>query len=163
MYIYIYIYIYICVCVCVCVYTYICKFIYVYICNIYLSINLSIYTYIYMFDWCIGLGDRGSVSGWVIPKTQKMVLDFSLLNTQHYKTRIKGKMEQTRERSCDPPTWHFGVVAIEKGAFWWPSTTVGNFTYIYVRGDKINPTKYMRKKIQTDERYIFGVVDGIFL
>ena len=31
-----------------------------------------------------GLGDLGS-----IPKTQKMVLDATLLNTQHYKVRVK--------------------------------------------------------------------------
>ena len=37
----------------------------------------------------------------VIPKTLKMVLDASLLNTQHYKVRIKGKVEQSRERSSD--------------------------------------------------------------
>ena len=37
-----------------------------------------------------GPGDLGSILGRVIPKTQKMVLDFSLLNTQHYKIRIKG-------------------------------------------------------------------------
>ena len=41
----------------------------------------------------------GSIPGRVIPKTQKMVLDASLLNTQHYKVRIKGKVEQSRERS----------------------------------------------------------------
>ena len=35
----------------------------------------------------------------VIPKTLKMVLDASLLNTQQYKVRIKGKVEQFRERS----------------------------------------------------------------
>ena len=46
-----------------------------------------------------GLGDRGSIPGWVIPKTQKMVLDATLLNTQHYKVRIKGKVEQSREWS----------------------------------------------------------------
>ena len=52
--------------------------------------------------WAIGLmssmftngpGDQGSVPGQVIPKTQKMIL----LNTQHYKVRIKGKVEQSRE------------------------------------------------------------------
>ena len=37
-----------------------------------------------------GPGDLGSIPGRVIPKTQKMVLDASLLNTQHYKVRIKG-------------------------------------------------------------------------
>ena len=31
-----------------------------------------------------GPGDRGSIPGRVIPKTQKMVLDAALLNTQHY-------------------------------------------------------------------------------
>ena len=43
--------------------------------------------------------DRGSILGQVIQKTQKMVLDNSLLDTQHYKVRIKGKVEQSRERS----------------------------------------------------------------
>ena len=33
-------------------------------------------------------------------KTQKMVFDTTLLNTHHYKVRIKGKVEQSRERSC---------------------------------------------------------------
>ena len=30
-------------------------------------------------------------------KDSKMVLDASLLNTQHYKVRIKGKVEQSRK------------------------------------------------------------------
>ena len=42
-----------------------------------------------------GLGDLGSISGRVLPKTQKMVLDASLLNTQYYKVRIKGKVGQS--------------------------------------------------------------------
>ena len=40
---------------------------------------------------------RGSIPGRVIPKTQKMVLDAALLNTQYYKGRVKGKVEQSRE------------------------------------------------------------------
>ena len=40
------------------------------------------------------LEDRGSIPGHVILKTQKMVLDATLLNTQHYKVRIKDKVEQ---------------------------------------------------------------------
>ena len=32
-----------------------------------------------------------------------MVLDTSLLNTQHYKVHIKGKVEQTREKSSALP------------------------------------------------------------
>ena len=38
-----------------------------------------------------------------IPKTQKMVLDASLLNTQHYEVRIKGKVEQSKEWSSALP------------------------------------------------------------
>ena len=44
-----------------------------------------------------GLGDQVSIPGRVIPKSEKMVLDFALLRTQHYKVRIKGKVEQSRE------------------------------------------------------------------
>ena len=44
-------------------------------------------------------GDLGSIPGRVIPKTLKMVLDASLLNTQQY----KGKVEQSRERSSAFP------------------------------------------------------------
>ena len=50
-----------------------------------------------------GPGDQGSIPGRVILKTQKMVLDATLLNTQHYKVRIKGKVEQSRERSSALP------------------------------------------------------------
>ena len=46
-----------------------------------------------------GQGDLGSILGRVIPKTQKMVLNATLLNTKHYKVRIKGKVEQSRKRS----------------------------------------------------------------
>ena len=50
-----------------------------------------------------GLGDRGSIPGQVILKIQKIVLDASLLNTQYYKVTIKGKVEQSRERSSALP------------------------------------------------------------
>ena len=50
-----------------------------------------------------GPGDLGSILGQVIPKTQKRVLDASLLNAQHYKIGIKGKVEQSRERSSALP------------------------------------------------------------
>ena len=50
-----------------------------------------------------GPGNQGSIPGRVIPKTQKIVLDASLLNTQHYKVQIKGKVEQSRERSSAVP------------------------------------------------------------
>ena len=73
-----------------------------------------------------GPEDLGSIPDRVIPKTFKIVLDTSLFNTQKYKVRIKGKVEQSRERGSAFPN---NVVAIEKGAFWSPSTKVANFTY----------------------------------
>ena len=51
-----------------------------------------------------GPEDLGSIPGRVIPKTQKMILDASLLNTQHYKVRIKGKVKQSREGVAPSPT-----------------------------------------------------------
>ena len=63
-----------------------------------------------------GPGDLGSIPGRVIPKTQKMVLDASLLNTQHYKVRIKGKVEQSREGVAPSPTpW---CSSYRKGSLW---------------------------------------------
>ena len=44
-----------------------------------------------------GPANLGLIPGRVIPKTQKMVLDSSLPNTQRYKVQIKGKEEQSRE------------------------------------------------------------------
>ena len=63
-------------------------------------------------DWLIsqvgivfanGLGDLGSILGRIIPKTLKMVLDTSLLNTQQYWVCIKDKVEQSWERSSALP------------------------------------------------------------
>ena len=48
-------------------------------------------------------GDLGSISGRIIPRTLKMLLDTSLLNTQLYKVHIKGKVKQSREWSCALP------------------------------------------------------------
>ena len=48
-------------------------------------------------------GDLDSIPGGVIPKTQKMVVDASLLNTQHYNVRIKCKVDQSREMSSALP------------------------------------------------------------
>ena len=44
-----------------------------------------------------GPGDLDSIPGRVIPKTQKMVLDASLINAQHHK--VKGEVKQCGERS----------------------------------------------------------------
>ena len=51
--------------------------------------------------------DGDSIPGRVIPKTQKMVLNATLLNTQHYKVRINGKVEQCREKSS---ALHYNLV-----------------------------------------------------
>ena len=52
--------------------------------NLHTANTNNLYTFI---------GDLGSIPGHVIPKTLKMVLDTSLLNTQQYKVRIEGKVE----------------------------------------------------------------------
>ena len=61
--------------------------------------------FIYIVDrmFANGPGNQDSIPGRVIPKTQKMVLDAALLNTQHYMVWIKGKVEQSRERSSTLP------------------------------------------------------------
>ena len=85
-----------------------------------MRIYICIYIYIYN---C--LGDEPSFPGQVIPKTQNMVLDAALTDNQHY----KGKLEKSRERSSALP--YSCIVAIVKGAFRSPSTTVFNVTYIW--------------------------------
>ena len=88
--------------------------------------------HLYIYTWAIGLmsrvfacgpGDQGSIPGQVIPKTQKMVFDPALLNTQHYKVMIKGKVERSREWS---------IVTIKKRDFKSLLTSIVNFTYIYI-------------------------------
>ena len=66
-------------------------------------------TYVYRLIGLVGRvftngpGDLGTILGRVLPKTFKMVVDISLFNTQQYKVRIKGKVEQSRERSSVLP------------------------------------------------------------
>ena len=52
-----------------------------------------------------------------------MVLDATLLNTQHYKVRIKGKVE-----NGVAPSLHLSVATIERGAFGSPFTNVTNLS-----------------------------------
>ena len=68
-----------------------------------------------------GLGNQDSIPGWVIPKTQKMVLNSSLLNTWHYKLRIKSGAIQGKQEHL---LLHLGAVAIEK-------ELLGHPTYLY--------------------------------
>ena len=65
-------------------YIYIYTYMHIYV---YIYIYMYIYIYIYIMSrvFANGPGDRGSISGRVISKTQKMVLDAALLSTQHYK------------------------------------------------------------------------------
>ena len=74
------IYVYICVCVCVCE-----------------QMSVDIYIGIMVREFMNGLEDQSSIPGGVIPKTQKMVLDASLLNIQHYNVWIKGKWSNPRK------------------------------------------------------------------
>ena len=71
-------------------------------------------------------GDQGSIPGWVISRTQKMILDTSLLNTQHYKVWIKGKAEQSRERSSALPYTNW------KGSLWVSLNYSCQLTFIYM-------------------------------
>ena len=48
-------------------------------------------------------GNRGSIPGRVIPKTQKMVLGSALLSTQYYKIWIKGKVELLKRELSGHP------------------------------------------------------------
>ena len=78
-----------------------------------------------------GPGDKGSILGRDIPKTQNIVLDASLINTQQYKERIKG-VKQSREGSS-VLSYTLCVEAIEKGAFSSPLTKLANFNlYLYI-------------------------------
>ena len=50
-----------------------------------------------------GAKDQGSIPGRVIPKTKKLVLDAVLLNTQHYKAKVKwSNPENGGAPSCTP-------------------------------------------------------------
>ena len=61
-------------------------------------------------------------------KDSKIVLDVSLLNTQHYKVRIKSKWINPGKGVT--LSLHLDEEGIKKGAFGWLSTAVGQFTYI---------------------------------
>ena len=78
--------------------------------SIYFRLFIFMYICIYVFLYLSKLGhwpneysvcqqDRGSIPGRVIPKTRKMLLGATLLDTRHYKLSIKVKVEQSRERS----------------------------------------------------------------
>ena len=85
----------------------------------------------------------------VIPKTQKMVLDASLLNIQYYKVSIKGKMQQFREWSSALSYTSF-VVAIE--------TTVANFTFsCHNRWEEIIGIKCFKGGNSCEHKFLAGL------
>ena len=103
---------------------------------IYIYIYIILYIYIYIYQpiclvskvFANGLENQYSIQ--VIPKNQKIVLDSSLLNTQHYKVCIKGKVKQSRKRIM--PLLHLSGVAIEKGTFRSPLDYSCQLIYIYM-------------------------------
>ena len=70
-----------------------------------------------------GLGDRGSISGRIIPKTQKMVLDAALLNTQHYKYCSTNIITSLIIKGCYP--WSTG--GLISGSFFFTDSALGVF------------------------------------
>ena len=76
--------------------------------NFLYNTNLSEFfswTLLGLLSWVFANGpeDLGSIPARFIPKTLKMVFDTSVLNTQQYKVRIKGKEVQSREKSSTIP------------------------------------------------------------
>ena len=113
-----------------------------------LHIYIYIYIYIYierererererekMRDYWVGIvvrvfanvsGDQGSILGWVLEKTKKMLLDASLLDTWYYKIQIKDKWSNpVKEVVPSPIPWC--------NRYWKGNLQVTLFTYyIYI-------------------------------
>ena len=76
-----------------------------------------------------GPGDRGSIPGRVIPKTQKWYLITPCLT--HSIIRYVSRVNVAILGKEDPPNLHSSVVAIGKGSFRGHMTTVGLLTDMY--------------------------------
>ena len=120
-----------------CIYIYIYIYIYCdstkqYVCGwrTHTHTHTHIYIYIYILkigmifkEFANGPGDLGSIVGQVLPKIKN-----ALLNSQHYKLRIKGKVEWSRERSSALVTpW---CSSNQKWSF--PITLYYDRLYIYI-------------------------------
>ena len=109
------------------------------------------------------LGDWGSISGWVIPKTQKRVVDTSLLNTQHYKLRINGKVEQSSERSSlSLPHTPWCIT------YWKRSLDYGCQLYLYLTHRLVNhwlvePQRFNSNQIRLNSVYTWCTFDKTVL
>ena len=77
-----------------------------------------------------GPGDRGSIPSRVIPKTQKMISDASLLNTQHYKVRIRGTWSNLGKGIT--PSQQLNLVAIEKDSSGRLQLLLDNLSVMYI-------------------------------
>ena len=116
---------------------------YVPLCFFSLSLSEYIHAYTYIY-WPNEKGVRkwsgrpGFSPRSTHTKDSKKVLVAPLLNTQHYKVRIKGKVEQSRERSSAPTT-------PQCGSYWKGSLQVnvntGHQLYSYIY---INSWMYVR-------------------
>ena len=113
--------VYVCMCmhICVCMY-----YAYVFVCNRPIGQVGRVFAN--------APGDRGSIPGRIIPKTQKWYLRFSSLTLSIIRCGLRVKWSN-RGKGVAPPL-HFGVVAMEKGANVSSTTTVANkrFVCIYV-------------------------------
>ena len=107
--------------------------------------------------------DLGSIPGCIIPKTLKMVLDTSLVNTQQYKVRIDDKVEQSRERNSALP--YTSVLYLLKrepsGHPRLRSPTL--FTYINILGSNFPPPTFslllfvdFHIRLPTIRKFLFG-------
>ena len=94
-----------------------------------------------------GPGDLGPIPGRVIPKTQKMVLDASLLNTQHYKVRIKGEVEQSREGVAPSPT------------HWCSSYRKGSLRFTLDYGRQLYFSLFVYKSLVFDKKVLINLFD----
>ena len=96
------------VCVCLCVFAGVCVFLHISstpcLINFKNGWMTGIMIGIMVRVFANGLEDLGSILGRVIPKTQKIMLDAVLLNTQYYNVRIKSKWSNPRKGVVSSPT-----------------------------------------------------------
>ena len=67
--------------------------------NLFLDQHIGVMGRVFAY----GHGDKSSIAGRVISKTQKVLLFTTLFNTQHYEVRIEGEVELTREMRSTLP------------------------------------------------------------
>ena len=75
-----------------------------------------------------GLGDQVSIPNRIIAKTQKTVLDASLLNIQHYKVQVKSNCSNPEKGVVPYPT-------LQCSSYWigslWVTRDYGRSSYLY--------------------------------